>query len=93
MYLCNLLIDYYASRFYLLYFDTATFLSGYLYLLRERERLGNLAILLWRTLLHQRFEHLAQRGPDGGEISFAQPVCVLRGQPGEVSGSEWGGLV
>ena len=38
--------------------------NGVLYLLRKRERLGNLAIVLWRTLLHQRFVHLAQRGPD-----------------------------
>ena len=52
--------------------------NSVLYLLRERKGLGNLAILLWRTLLQQRFECLAQRGSDVCEISFAQPVCVLR---------------
>ncbi len=27
---------------------------------------------------------MAERGPDEWEISFAEPVCVLRGQSGEV---------
>jgi hypothetical protein len=38
--------------------------NGVLYLLRERKGLGNLAIVLWRTLLQQRPVHLAERGPD-----------------------------
>ena len=53
--------------------------NGVLYLLRQGEGLRNEPNLLWRTLLHQRPKHLAQRGPDGGEISFAQPVRLLRG--------------
>ena len=34
--------------------------------------------LLWLKILFLRLEHLAERGPDGFEISFYEPVCVLR---------------
>ena len=61
-----------------------------LYLLRERKGLRNEPNLLWRTLLHQRSIHLAERGSTGCEISVAVALCVLREQSGEAGGSEWG---
>ena len=48
-----------------------------LHLLRQRTRLRNRPILLWLKILLLRPEHLAERGPDGSQISFAEPVCVL----------------
>ena len=33
---------------------------------------------------------MVERGPDGGQISEYEPVCLLRGQPGEVGRSGWG---
>ena len=37
---------------------------GALHVLRQRKGLRNGPILLWLTVLQQRFEHLAKRGPD-----------------------------
>ena len=34
---------------------------------------------------------MVERGPDGREISVAEPVCLLCGQPDKVRGSGWGG--
>ena len=49
------------------------------HLLRQRKGLGNRPILLRLTVLQLRFEHLVERGPDGGEISFSVALHVLRG--------------
>ena len=59
-------------------------------LLLKRARHGNRAILLWGTVLQQRPEHLAERGSDEWEVPEPEPVCLLREQPGETGGSEWG---
>ena len=48
-----------------------------LHLLRQRKGLRNGLILLWFKVLQQRFEHLAERGPAGGEISPSIELCLL----------------
>ena len=62
-----------------------------LHVLRQRKGPRDRPILLRLTLLQQRFECVAERGSDGFEISVAFALYVLRGQPSEVGGSEWGG--
>ena len=48
-----------------------------LHVLRKRTRPGNRFKLLWLTVLQQRPEHLAERGPDECEISFVVALYVL----------------
>ena len=48
------------------------------HLLRQSTRPRNRPILLWLTVLQQRPEHLAERGPDGGQVSEYESVRVLR---------------
>ena len=47
-------------------------------LLRKREGLGNRPILLWRTLLQLRFEHLVECRSASFEISVAIKLCLLQ---------------
>ncbi len=47
------------------------------HLLRQRKGLRNGSKLLWLKVLLLRFECMAERGPDGFEISVAFSVCLL----------------
>ena len=52
-----------------------------LHLLRQRKGLRNRTILLWLKILQLRFECMAERGPDGFEISPSIELCLLQQQP------------
>ena len=69
----------YESELYIYPFVPVLFFGGQLHLLRQRKRPRNRPKLLWVTVLQQRFECVVERGPDGFEISGAEPVCVLCG--------------
>ena len=48
-----------------------------LHLLRQGKGYGDGVLILWLPLLLLRPLHLAERGPDGCKISFAESLCLL----------------